>query len=89
MVDIEWRREWFPRIPIGAKFWMSLENRRKFLDEIKLNFDIKQPSDWGKLTYKDFINTGGRTLLGYYDHSFYKCLTTIYSGRYNLRSSNL
>lgn len=58
-----------------------MENRKQFLEEVKTKFQIKKPSDWGKLSTQQFIKAGGATLLTkYYDDSLFKCLQSVYDG---------
>lgn len=86
--DINWKREWFPKVPLFPRtFWISHENRRKFLDSLTLHFKIKAPSDWGKVTIQDFNRLGGYALLKIYNKSIFKCLEAMYPGSNSLNSS--
>lgn len=42
---------------------MDRENRRKFLRELEKKFGIKQPSDWGNITYKKLLDAGAGSIL--------------------------
>jgi hypothetical protein len=57
-----------------------MENRRQFMDELKLKFNIQHPSDWGKLSKMEIKKVGGAMLLSYYQESLFLCLKSIYRG---------
>lgn len=58
-----------------------MENHKNFLDEIAIELNIQQPSDWGKIAIKDIIERGGVTLLReHYKGSLYNCLRCVYRG---------
>lgn len=58
-----------------------MENRKRFLDELWLKFNIQHPHDWGKITARDIDENGGRTILHhYYNGSLYACLQSVYKG---------
>lgn len=62
--------------------WKVLENRRKFLDAVKIKFNISTPRDWGRITVSAISNLGGSSLIkNYYEGSLFKCLQSIYSGK--------
>lgn len=85
MEDIEWKKEWFPYVrKFPHSYWNSFDNRRKFLDGIKLKLKIKNPSDWGEISVQEFINLGGGTLLNRYKGSLFACLNSVYKGLFNI-----
>ena len=58
-----------------------MENRRKFLGKLKIQLNIRKPRDWGKITIQEFEKSGGSSLLnGYYKHSLFACLESVYRG---------
>lgn len=75
---MDWKPEWWKTRPIG--YWTVKENQKKFLDEIKMRFQIKSPSDWGKLKIKDIRNAGGNSILKHYKGSLYRCVQFVYPG---------
>lgn len=77
-IDIKWKKEWFPSIPIRS--WKRNSDRRQFLDEIKSQFQIEAPSDWGKITTNDIQKAGGSAILKYYKGSLFRCLQSVYPG---------
>lgn len=80
-LEIEWKKEWFPNLPIVAhSHWNSISNRRKFLDELKQKFDIKSPQDWGRITTQCVRDTGGIAILNAYKGSLFRCLQSVYQG---------
>lgn len=80
-IDTEWKREWFSSLRFPSSYWKSLENRKMFLDEISKEFDIKNPSDCGKIPQQRIYDLGGSTLLlNYYGASLFNCLQSIYPG---------
>lgn len=81
-LEVEWKREWFSSLAVVPKaYWSSMENRRKFMDKLTKDFNIRNPSDWGKLTTRDIRKSGGVSLLSnYYNNSLFRCLKSIYTG---------
>lgn len=78
VIEIKWERDWFPQVP--RLYWRSMENRRKFLDEIAIKHNVKKLSDWGKVTISQIRQFGGAGLLKYYNNSLFECLKAIYKG---------
>lgn len=71
--------EWFSKYP--SSYWQSLDNCKKFLDEVAEKLNIKNPRDWGKVTGQLISDLGGTSLLSnYYDNSLFSCLQSIYAG---------
>ena len=60
-----------------------MENRRKFLDEVAIKLNIKNESDWGKITTKQIYELGGAGILHYYNNSVFHCLESVYKGNLN------
>lgn len=64
-----------------AQTWKSMEDRRKFLDKVAIELNIKKASDWGRVTSKQFFEFGGAGLLfNYYNGSVFDCLTSVCKG---------
>lgn len=78
--DIKWEREWFNKLP--NSYWKSIENHKKLLDEIAIKLNIRSPSQWGKVTRYQVRGFGGGRLLNYYSNSLYKCLQSVYKGKF-------
>jgi hypothetical protein len=58
-----------------------MENRQKFLNEIAIKLNLKEPSDWGKVSTRYITQSGGSTLLqNYYNGSLFQCLQSVYKG---------
>lgn len=78
----KWNNEYLVAVSnVPKSYWNSAENQRKFLDEIKNKFHIKEPRDWGKVTVRDIQSAGGISILErYYQRSLFKCLQTVYRG---------
>lgn len=56
-----------------------MENRKKFIEKVAFELDIKNPSDWGKVNIHQVYELGGTTLLKkYYKDSLFGCLQAIY-----------
>lgn len=70
--------EWWKILPKG--YWESDSNKKKFLESVKGKFEIKTPSDWGKLTFKEIRESGGGTLLKIHNNSIFETLKVVYSG---------
>lgn len=77
-IEIDWKREWFFQLP--RSYWQSTENSRKFLDEVAIKLNIKNPSDWGKVTNKVMHEYGGAGLLKHFNNSLFDCLKFVYEG---------
>lgn len=60
-IEIAWKREWFPKIPkYPGSFWNSKENQIAFLDDIAIDYKIKEPSDWSRVTLSLVRKKGGQ-----------------------------
>lgn len=82
--DIEWKKEWFSNIsPFPNRYWQSLDNRKKFLEEFATKFNIKNPQDWGRITTSQVCEAGGVSLLSMYHGSLFTCLQSVYKGTGN------
>lgn len=58
-----------------------MENQKKFLDELAMKLNIKNPSDWGKFTTRLVYELGeGSLLTSYYNNSLFTCLQSVYKG---------
>lgn len=57
-----------------------MENRRRFLDDFKMKFQVKNPMDWGHITVRQISAAGGAGLLNYYSGSLFKSLQSVYAG---------
>lgn len=78
---MDWKREWFSSLSnFHRSYWKSLENRKNFLEEIRIKLGVKNSKDWGKVTIQRFKQLGGSTLLNYYDGSLVSCLQASYPG---------
>lgn len=44
-------------------FWEIEENQRNFLLELGKKFNILKPADWGKITWRDVVKSGGTSIL--------------------------
>lgn len=83
MKETTWKREWFSRIRVGSKkskYWQSEANRRKFMEEMAIELGIKEPQEWGKVTFQQISKLGGTGLLKYFDFSLLKALQKIFPG---------
>jgi hypothetical protein len=72
----EWRTWKFQQVPTG--FWASLENQKSFLTWAMISLDLKHPSDWAKITTKQFLGIGGARLLALYQGSMRTMLKNVY-----------
>jgi len=55
--------------------WTKQENHRLIFDKLATTHNIKESSDWYKVTKEDLNKEGGKNLLQkYYDNSLYKVL---------------
>lgn len=60
--------------------WISVENRKNFLEKIAKKFGIKSSSDWGKVTNLQISKNGGASLLHYCNGSIFNCLESTFTG---------
>lgn len=83
-IDIKWERKWFRNRPnVPKNYWKSMENQKKFMDELAIKLNIKDPRDWGKQTTRVIYELGKGSLLnGYYNNSVFSCLQAVYKGFY-------
>lgn len=59
--DIEWKREWFPNLPVFPKtYWNSMDNCRMFLDKLAKNYNISSLNDWRKISGNLISRRGGK-----------------------------
>lgn len=62
-------------------YWNSMDNQKKFMNELAMKLEIKKPSDWGKVTKKEIYELGGGSMLSYYyENSLFHCLQVVYRG---------
>lgn len=62
------------------KYWKSLDNQQKFLDELAVRLEIKDPTDWGKISKRSIYAKGGGGLLSIFHDSVFGCLQAVYKG---------
>lgn len=61
LTDIAWKREWFTNLPRFPKsHWESLENCRRFMDELAVSSSIASLHDWNKITIAFISHRGGK-----------------------------
>lgn len=64
ILDIDWKREWFPRVSKYPKtYWNSFENCRKFMEVIASGAHIRSPSEWRKVSFALIKSEGGMVRL--------------------------
>ena len=59
-------------------FWDKPENQRKFLDEVAIKLNVKEPKDWYNVKSKDIKKLGGFTLIHRYYGSMVDMLLALY-----------
>ena len=55
-----------PNQPKSFGYWEDKNNILQFLDELKINLNLKTPNDWNAITRKEIICNGGSSLLSKY-----------------------
>lgn len=84
-LEIHWKKEWFPYLPSAPKsYWKSVQNKKQFLETVKREYNIQEPSEWGKVKRKDIVRIGGATLLDN-EGSLFRCLQSVYKGNLILK----
>lgn len=58
----------------------SKEYQRIFLSKLAKRYNIKTPSDWGKIKISSIKEDGGKTLINKHNWSFSRALRNLYSG---------
>lgn len=59
--------------------WSLRENRRKFLERVAEELDVRRPEDWSRVTSASVRALGGSSLLDFYGGSLYAALRDINS----------
>lgn len=58
MKDISWKREWFKVLP--RNFWDNYSNRKSFLDDISLKYNLKTSKEWKRVSVTLLRSRGGK-----------------------------
>lgn len=64
-----------PRHP--PKYWLDEDNQRVFLEGIAKELNITKPEDWGRVTFQQVIDKGGKRIIDTHS-SLFKALRTLY-----------
>lgn len=88
---IAWKREWFVNIPkYSPSFWKIEANQRKFMELLASEYNIKNPTDWsrvsnsfikkkgGKVIYQTYVQVIGKGLLTRFNNSLFLALKSVY-----------
>lgn len=67
-------------------FWVDIENQKKFLQHISTKFSIQEPSDWGKIGWKEIASNGGKRLLDKYGGNVVTIFKSLYPGSHKRTS---
>ena len=59
--DHKWLPWLFKHVP--SNWWESMENRLQYLEWLKQKLNYTTLEDWYKVTYEDFMNNKGCTIL--------------------------
>ena len=59
-------------------FLISLENQKKFMDELFIKLNLNSMEDWKKISRSKIIQNGGKKIIFLYFNNMKKLLTTIY-----------
>jgi hypothetical protein len=70
-----WEQEKFVKVP--RNYWSSLANVKNFVLKVGSEFNVREPSDWLKVSVEEFIERGGGGLLSRYS-SLKRVLATVY-----------
>jgi hypothetical protein len=82
--DHQWNEYKFRRNPKGssaklAGYWTNLENQRNFLNSLGKKLGIKDLTDWYAITRKQICENGGASLLGMYNNSPGRFISSIFN----------
>jgi hypothetical protein len=50
-------------------YWKDKENQKAFFDKLSINWNIKKPEDWCKVTRRMVLSEGGKFIDTYYNGS--------------------
>ena len=62
----------------SRNYWTSLENQRKFMDDLAQKLGIRQLDGWYKVTMAELLPHGAVTILNLYGRSLSKLLSKVY-----------
>jgi hypothetical protein len=66
----EHKHLWQERRPHKSMgFWQDMQNRRNFLDQLAIKWNIQKPQDWYKVTSRMAVNQGGTFIVSVYNGS--------------------
>lgn len=77
---MHWKEGWFVHLRVPVNYWDDQKNQRNFLLEFASKNGVNQHSDWGKITTRHLIDSGGYTLLNRFGISVYRTLKGVFSG---------
>ena len=79
-VEVEKVEKKVLQLPTPKNHWKSLENQRRFLEEIalKIGFPPSQKDGFYSLSRKQFHELGGGSLLALYNDSVYSLLNAVF-----------
>lgn len=63
---------------VSRGYWSAMENRRRFLDDVKAAHAVKELSDWARVSSRTVQNMGGMGLLAHYNGSLFEALQDVY-----------
>ena len=67
-------------------YWKNKDNQRRFLDEMGRKLEVKQPSEWGKVSSKLLK---GSSVIRMYNNSPIRMLQAVYPGNNGIFNSLL
>ena len=67
-------KSFYTNQPKPSKYWENQENINKFLEEIKLKYNLQTPEDWNSITVKQIKSHGGAFLFNKYSMFELKCM---------------
>lgn len=81
-LETNWKKEWFSNLsrnrPCG--YWNLPYNQRKYMDDLAIQLNIRNPEDWGKIPTSKITENGGHSLLLLFGGSLYHILRAVYQG---------
>ena len=76
--EYEWHEWKFLRTP--HNYWVSLKNRRRYMDWLGVKLDYTNAEDWYNVTANDFHNNFGHSMIArYYNNCYQRAVMDIYS----------
>lgn len=66
--------------PKPAGHWKNEKNQREFFEKFAEENGVKEPKDWGKISYRHLSSKGGSAILKHHKNSILETLKNVFPG---------